>query len=393
LRTGDEMNGLGETTAALVRWRRGLAEGLHAPGEAAGQMVTTTSFGPNPGNLRMLSHVPDGLPVGAPLVVVLHGCTQQAEAYAAGSGWLTLADRLGFAVLAPEQTAANNPNRCFNWFEPGDVTRGSGEAASICAMVEHLLRTQALDRRRVFVTGLSAGGAMTSALLAAYPDVFAAGAVIAGLPYGVANGVQQAFAAMQGGDGCDGERLGALVQAAAPADLGSPRVSVWHGEADRTVSPANAQASCRQWTSVHGLPEQPDEVTAAFGHTRAVWRSPTSGEVMVECNLIAGLGHGAPLAAEGADGLGAAAPYMLEAGVSSSLEIARFWGLAPAEPTRRADASTAPEPAPRRRRDARPSSSRPHRVGDTVMAALGEHATAEVRGVVAKALRSAGLLG
>jgi poly(hydroxyalkanoate) depolymerase family esterase len=116
------------------------------------------------------------------LVVALHGCTQTAADYDHGSGWTRLADRYGFAVLFPEQQRANNPNNCFNWFLPSDTRRSHGEAFSIRQMIERVITDHGVDRRRVFVVGLSAGGAMTSAMLATYPDLFAGGAIIAGLP-------------------------------------------------------------------------------------------------------------------------------------------------------------------------------------------------------------------
>ena len=126
-------------------------------------------------------------------MVVLHGCTQTAAGYELGAGWSTLARRYGFALLMPEQTKANNARLCFNWFEPHDIQRGEGEAASIRAMVEQMARAHGIDRKKIFVTGLSAGGAMSAVMLATYPDVFAGGAMIAGLPYGVANNVRQAL--------------------------------------------------------------------------------------------------------------------------------------------------------------------------------------------------------
>jgi poly(hydroxyalkanoate) depolymerase family esterase len=146
-------------------------------------------FGRNPGNLRMFVHIPDGLPSMAPLVVALHGCDQTAEGYDRGTGWSALADRLGFAVVYAEQQPANNPKNCFSWFLPGDTTRDLGEARSIRQMVEHAIANFGVDRSRVFVTGLSAGGAMASAMLATYPEVFAGGAIIAGLPHGSARSV------------------------------------------------------------------------------------------------------------------------------------------------------------------------------------------------------------
>ncbi len=107
-----------------------------------------------------------------------------------------LADRLGFAVVYAEQQPANNPKNCFSWFLPGDTARDLGEARSIRQMVEHAIAAFGIDRNRIFVTGLSAGGAMASTMLATYPEVFAGGAIIAGLPHGSARSVQQAFDAM-----------------------------------------------------------------------------------------------------------------------------------------------------------------------------------------------------
>ena len=127
---------------------------------------------------------------------MLHGCTQTAAGYDIGAGWSTLADRYGFALLFPEQRQANNQKLCFNWFEAGDIARDRGEPLSIRQMIERMVRDHGIDEQRIFVTGLSAGGAMTGVMLATYPEVFAGGAVIAGLPYGSATSVKDAFEAM-----------------------------------------------------------------------------------------------------------------------------------------------------------------------------------------------------
>lgn len=190
------MSALSETLAGLSAIKKALAS---SSSDTAGLMEEVFFSGANPGGLRMLSYTPENLPAKSPLVVVLHGCTQSGAGYASAAGWLTLADRLGFAVLAPEQTSNNNPNRCFNWFEPEDTQRGKGEAASIHAMITYMIVSRDLDAERVFITGLSAGGAMTAAMLAAYPETFAAGAVIAGLPAGAADSVHRAFAVMRAG--------------------------------------------------------------------------------------------------------------------------------------------------------------------------------------------------
>src|SRR5690348_14973365 len=246
-----------------------------APARPPSRLRELTGFGANPGNLRMFAYTPRHLPPGAPLVVALHGCTQTADEYDYGTGWSSLADKLGFAVIYPQQQAANNPRNCFSWFLPDHTARGKGEAQSIREMVEHAIATLAADRDRVFVTGLSAGGAMASVMLATYPEVFAGGAIIAGLPYGCASNVQQAlelmFAAQGNGTPAQGTRahgarahgarahgargLGDRVRAASSHRGPWPKISVWHGTTDPIVQPANAEDIIRQWTEVHGLAE------------------------------------------------------------------------------------------------------------------------------------------
>lgn len=333
------MPGLAETIARL---KRNL--GSAAPGPASTTLLETAEFGPNLGGLRMLSFVPAGLPAGAPLVVALHGCTQTAAGYDAGSGWSQLASRHGFAVLLPEQVRANNQNLCFNWFQPGDTARGGGEAASIRAMVAHLVAEHRLDARRVFVTGLSAGGAMAASLLAAYPDAFAAGAVIAGLPHGSAGSVQEALGAMRQPRVRRAAEWGEFVRAASPHRGPWPHVQVWHGDADGTVAPGNADETLKQWLDVHGLDARPSAEDQVDGARHRVWRG-RDGAALVESYRVPGLGHGTPIdpgAAEAERRCGTAMPHMLDAGISSTYHIARSWGLAGAGYTARAGATARP---------------------------------------------------
>ncbi|WP_038387668.1 PHB depolymerase family esterase, partial [Bradyrhizobium elkanii] len=203
-------------------------------------LVETTEFGVNPGDLKMFSFVPAQLARSPALVVVLHGCGQTAASYDLGAGWSALAAHYGFALLMPEQQAANNGNTCFNWFNPQDIARGQGEAASIRQMIAHLVGTHEIDPRRIYVTGLSAGGAMASVMLTTYPDVFAAGAIIAGLPFGVATDLREALHAMMHGSALSAPELGGLVRNASTHGGAWPKISVWHGSADRTVHPGNA---------------------------------------------------------------------------------------------------------------------------------------------------------
>ena len=294
-------------------------------------------FGSNPGQLRARTYTPENLSAGAPLVVVLHGCTQTAADYDHGSGWSSLADRCGFAVLFPEQQRSNNPNLCFNWFVPGDSRRDAGEPLSIKQMIDTFAASRAIDPKRIFVTGLSAGGAMTAIMLATYPEVFAGGAIIAGLPYGCANSIPEAFDRMKGNGLADGDsRVRDASNHAGPW----PIVSVWHGTADQTVHPANAEAILRQWRMVHGLEETPTRTELVDNYPRRVW-CDANGRALIEMYSITGMLHGTPLATMGSDGCGAIGPHMLEANISSTRRIAEFWGLAVSDHAARAKAPAA----------------------------------------------------
>jgi poly(hydroxyalkanoate) depolymerase family esterase len=294
---------------------------------ASGRLSALSGFGSNPGALQARYYLPENLLQDAPLVVVLHGCTQTAAGYDQGAGWSKLADQAGFALLFPEQQRANNPNLCFNWFLPTDTKRDSGEALSIRQMIETLVAAHGLDRQRIFVNGLSAGGAMASVMLATYPEVFAGGAIIAGLAYGTANTIPEAFDRMRGHGGASTPELQRLLRSASPHKGPWPKISIWQGSADQTVAPSNAEAIAGQWRGVHGLGKTPGRSETVDGHTRKTW-SDTSGNALVEIYTIAGMGHGTPLRTSGEDGLGVAGPFMFDVGVSSTRRIAELWGIA-----------------------------------------------------------------
>jgi poly(hydroxyalkanoate) depolymerase family esterase len=287
------------------------------------RLEEVADFGTNPGELRMLAYAPDNLPSRPSLVVALHGSAQSAARYDLGAGWSTLADRYGFVLLMPEQTPQNNPTCSFNWFQPGDARRDEGEACSIAQMVEKAALDFNIDRKRVFVAGLSAGGAMSLVMLATYPDLFEAGAVIAGLPYGAATNVQEALRGMFQESSRSPRELGDLVRAAAPATTRWPKLSVWHGSGDRTVKPSNAGEIVKQWLDLHGLPAAPMSEQIIDGHPRQVWWNE-DGVTVIESYTIADMAHGAPLSRAES---GVAGPFMIETGISSSDHIVRFFGL------------------------------------------------------------------
>ncbi|UKV15641.1 PHB depolymerase family esterase [Thalassospiraceae bacterium SW-3-3] len=285
------------------------------------------TFGTNPGSLRALTYIPKDLPAGAPLVIVLHGCKQTAEHYDNGSGWSDLADRHGFALLYPEQHCLNNLLLGFNWFRPRDNTRGSGEPLSIMHMVTQVARDHAIDRGRIFITGLSAGGAMTSVMLATYPELFAGGAIIAGLPYGCADTTQAAFRSMQGRfAGRTPRQLALRLRNASGHNGPWPKISIWHGGNDGTVHPSNASAILKQWLKLHKLPPAPSSIHIVDGYPRRVWKS-ADGHAVLEEFRITGMGHGTPLKTGGPNGCGESGDYMLEVNISSTRHIAAFWGL------------------------------------------------------------------
>jgi poly(hydroxyalkanoate) depolymerase family esterase len=296
------------------------------PGQRS-PLVETKNFGSNPGALRMFTFAPDNLQPAPGLVVVLHGCGQSAAAYDLGAGWSTLAKHYGFALLMPQQQPFNNANGCFNWFNREDTARDSGEACSIRQMIARAVDDIGIDRERIFVTGLSAGGAMTSVMLATYPEIFAGGAVIAGLPFGVASNMREALSGMFQSPAHPASELGDLVRNASNHKGPWPKLSVWHGSADRTVNPANANEIVKQWLDVHQLPPAPMSEGSVNGHPRQVWWN-AEGETIIESYTITDMAHGTPLGIGDNDRrYGTEGAFLIEAGISSSYQIANFFGL------------------------------------------------------------------
>ena len=361
------MRSLSDTLERLARMRT-----IKPEAPTGSVLRKLDQIGSNPGALTAWHHVPKQLPASPALVVVLHGCTQTAAGYDAGSGWSALAEDYGFVVLFPEQVRQNNANLCFNWFNTADTRRDQGEAMSIRQMISAMVAEHHIDERRIYITGLSAGGAMANAMLACYPDVFAGGAIIAGLPYGAASTVPEAFDRMRGQGLPSTTASQASLRDASRHEGAWPTVSVWQGLSDNTVVPDNAAAIVAQWRGVHKLPEQPAASETLDRHTRAVWRDER-GIDAVELYRIPGMAHGTPV--DASSGYGRAAPFMLDVGISSTVQIARSWGLA----------------ASFERRE-RPKAEASHERPTAHQAPPSSDGGNRIQSVIENALRSAGLM-
>lgn len=253
------------------------------------------SFGENPGNLEMFRFVPSAMPSGKrPLVVVLHPCDLGAETFAAYAGWHTLAEAKKVYLLFPQTTTANNPYICFNWFESGQSARGKGEAASIKAMIDHMQAKHPIDAAKIYISGMSAGGAMAANLLAAYPDVFSAGAIMAGIPAGCASSFFSAQGCMNGSDK-SASVWRSRAESLYPGYSGPyPRLVLFHGAKDGVVSVDNLDELVEQWTALHGGDTTADISETVAGHPRKIYTG-SLGNTVVTTYRIANMGHALPV--------------------------------------------------------------------------------------------------
>ncbi|MGG0537846.1 extracellular catalytic domain type 1 short-chain-length polyhydroxyalkanoate depolymerase [Priestia aryabhattai] len=251
-------------------------------------------------------YVPSSYQGGAalPLVVMLHGCTQDPDQFAAGTQMNALAETEKFFVLYPEQPSSANSNKCWNWFDTAHQSRGSGEPALIAGMVNQIKSSYSIDADQVFVGGLSAGAAMSVIMGATYPDIFAAISVGAGLEYKAATSVTGAYTAMSSG-GPNPIQQGDLAYSAMGEHKRVVPVILFHGTADYTVAPINAHQILSQWAQTNdrasdGLDNNniddtadqtlPGTVSGGRSYTQYIYKD-TAGKTVMEKYMIEGMGH------------------------------------------------------------------------------------------------------
>lgn len=264
----------------------GFAGGSVQPGKPAapvpeGARFEDRVFTGAAGSRRYKVFVPSGYTGQAlPVVLMLHGCTQNPDDFAAGTQMNRLAEDETFLVAYPEQPQSANMQRCWNWYAAGDQVRDGGEPALLAGIARAVVDEFSADPDRVYAAGLSAGGAAAAILAATYPDLFAAVGVHSGLACGAARDVASAFAAMKGQGGKPGPNRQAV-----------PTI-VFHGDGDRTVHPANGDQVVAQASAATGLAETVERGRSPGGvaYTRTV-RSDGTGRTQLEYWVLHGAGH------------------------------------------------------------------------------------------------------
>jgi poly(hydroxyalkanoate) depolymerase family esterase len=276
-------DGAGRVLAeALAKFRDLGRDARPAPALASGARFLAASFAGTAGSRPYKLYIPSGYRgQKVPLIVMLHGCTQSPDDFATGTGMNAAAEDHTCLVAYPGQTAAANSSKCWNWFNAGDQQCGRGEPSLIAGITTQVMAEYAIDRRRVFVAGLSAGGAAAAIMGARYPDLYAAIGVHSGLACGAASDLSSAFAAMRQGTNASLHRARSVMPAI-----------VFQGEQDTTVHPSNADMVISQAAGTARLTTRvlPGQVPGGRGYRRTLYID-ASGATVIERWSIAGAGH------------------------------------------------------------------------------------------------------
>jgi len=268
-----------------------------APSASAASLTQITNFGTNPTGLSMFEYVPANVSAHPPLLVVLHYCGGSAQAEFSGTEFASLADRYGFMEIYPQVNDASND--CWDVASSGALTHnGTSDPAGIISMVQYVEAHNNVDTSRIYVTGNSSGGMMTNVMLGDYPDVFKAGAAFMGVPFGCFfTGTVRGWntACAQGQVSNTPQAWGDMVRNADPGYAGArPRMQLWHGTTDTTLSYNNFGEEIKQWTNVLGVSQTPSSTTTLNGN----WTHTTYGSASnpaVDAYSIAGVGHALPM--------------------------------------------------------------------------------------------------
>jgi len=284
------------------------------------QFTALTSFGDNPGELTASYYSPTKKSDN--LVVLLHGCVQNGEKLAEQSGFLGLAQTKNFTLLIPQQNEKNNIKTCFNWFSTQDIEKDQGEILSIKNMI--LAVKNKTKSNKVFIAGVSAGGAMTSVMLVHYPELFESAAIIAGIPFPCADNLIKAISCMRNGPS---QATGDLIRLADHANnetVNWPNLTIWTGTADKVVNPLNSTTLAQQWAGLKKLNSIP-VVTQYSGYQTNQWRNDVKQNV-VELVMVDGLDHGVSVNSTLKNG-GESGPFLLESPISAAINIVKFWQI------------------------------------------------------------------
>jgi poly(hydroxyalkanoate) depolymerase family esterase len=291
-------------------------------------LTEVIEFGNNPGRLRMFSYIPKQKNASSSLVVILHGCNQQAADIAELTGWNKIAEETNCVLIYPQQRAVNNPSHCFRWFSEHQNQRDSGEVASIFSMIKHTVQKQNIDPERIFISGFSAGAAMSVSMISVYPELFSAAAVFAGGPYGLAKNIGQSANLMTGRMLANDSVLYTSLRQQNLGYNGTyPSLYTYHGTHDPIVNYKNAKMLNQQWALLQKCDTSALEVQNSFQGNEMIdvlTCYDSNGKIKLRHYRLNKVKHQVPISAQegGKTGL-----FTINKGFHSTKQVAIDFGL------------------------------------------------------------------